>query len=389
MADTRGLRLAFLADPNETHTRRWVRWFADHGHRVHLVAPADMELESPLPDGVTLVRLPAYGGRRVRPLGYLEARRAMRRTLGPLDPDVLHVHYLTGYGWLAWLSGVRPYVVTVWGSDVFRTLPASRKARWLGRLALRGAATVTADSRDLALGAIAGGARPGRTRLIQFGVDAARFAPGPGDPLVRERLGLPPGRLVFSARTLIGFYRHDVALQALARLPADVVMLLSARHEDPATRASLEELIDELGLRARVRIVDTIAHEDMAAVVRLADVVLSIPETDGTPVTVLEALAAGRPVIATDVPSVREWLARVDPANLVPAGDVEATALAIGRVLAMPADDASRIAETGRRIVLAEADHDANMRAMEGIYRRLVAARPADERPPTAREPSR
>jgi glycosyltransferase involved in cell wall biosynthesis len=371
----RTLRLAYLGDPNETHTRRWVGWFADHGHEVSIVVPADLALESPLPAGIRLVRMAAYGGRTFRPLGYLDGRAAVRSAVRALDPDLLHVHYLTGYGWLAWISGFRPYAITVWGSDVFRTLPASRKARWLGRLALRGAALVTADSHDLAEGAIAGGARRDRTREIQFGVDTTRFSPGPPDAALRHRLGLPDGRLVFSARTLIGFYRHDVVLRALATLPGDVVLLLSARHADPATRARIEALTAELGIGGRVVIVEDIAHGDMADVIRLADVVVSVPETDGTPVTILETLAAGRPVVASDVPSVREWLGPLAPDRLVPVGDVAATATAIRRVLETPAAEVARLAAAGRAVVTERADHDANMRAVEAACYRLAGDR--------------
>jgi glycosyltransferase involved in cell wall biosynthesis len=376
MMTTRSLRLAFLADPNETHTHRWLRWFAEHGHHVDLVAPPELELEGPLPPGVAFRALPRYGGRRLRPLGYLEARRAVRGVVLPLRPDVLHAHYLTGYGWLAWLSGIRPYAVSVWGSDVFRTLPASRKARWLGRLALAGAAVVTADSRDLADAAVAAGARRDRTLLVQFGVDTARFVPGPPDPGLRARLGLRPGRLVFSPRTLMDLYRHDVVLRAMAQLPADVLLLLSARHQDPATRARLDGLIDELDLQDRVTIAESIPHEEMAAVLRLADIVLSIPETDGTPVTILEALAVGRPVVASDVPSVREWLGDLDPGRLVPVGDVAATAAALRHVLETTDAASAAIAVAGRRMVVDAADHDANMRLMEARYAQLAADRP-------------
>ncbi|MHB8958672.1 MAG: glycosyltransferase [Candidatus Limnocylindrales bacterium] len=376
MVDRLPLRLVYLGDPNETHTRRWVGWFADHGHEVSLVVPADMPIESPLQPEVQLVRLPAFGGSRLKMLSYRDGRIAVRSAIVPLHPDVVHVHYLTGYGWLAWESGIRPYAITVWGSDVFRTIPASRKARWLGRLALRAADLVTADSRDLAEGAIAAGARRDRTREAQFGVDMARFAPGEPDPGLRARLGLGQGRVVFSARTLLGFYRHDVVVRALALLPDDVQLLLSARHEDPAVRASLEALAVDLGVADRVRIVDTVAHEDMPGVLRLSSVVVSVPETDGTPVTILEALAVGTRVVASDVPSVREWLGMVDPDALVPVGEVEATATALRRALELPAVEAARLAAAGRALVGARADHDANMRRVEADYYRLAAGEP-------------
>ena len=373
MVDRPTLRLVYLGDPNETHTRRWIGWFADRGHEVSLVVPGDMPLESPLQPEVNLVRLPAYGDRRIKPLGYWDGRQAVRSTVTKLRPDLLHVHYLTGYGWLAWESGIRPYAITVWGSDVFRTLPASRKARWLGRLSLRGAALVTADSHDLAEGAIAGGARRARTREVQFGVDLARFTPGDVDPALRGRLGLGPGRVVFSARTLLDFYRHDVVIRALAQLPDDVQLLLSARHEDPKVRASLEGLARELGVADRVRIVDTVAHADMPGVLRLAGVMVSVPETDGTPVTILEALATGTRVVASDVPSVREWLGGLNPASLVPVGNVDLTATALRRALELPTAEAARLAAAGRALVAATADYDANMRRVETDYLRLAA----------------
>jgi len=376
VVDRPTLRLVYLGDPNETHTRRWIGWFADHGHEVSLVVPADMPLESPLQPEVNLVRLPAYGDRRFKPLGYWDGRQAVRSTVATLRPHLLHVHYLTGYGWLAWESGVRPYAVTVWGSDVFRTLPASRKARWLGRAALRGAALVTADSHDLAEGAIAGGARRERTREVQFGVDMARFTPGEPDPTLRGRLGLGPGRVVFSARTLLGFYRHDVVIRAVAQLPGDVQLLLSARHADPGVRSSLVTLAGEVGVADRVRIVDTVAHADMPGVLRLADVMVSVPETDGTPVTILETLAAGTRVVASDVRSVREWLGGLDPAALVPVGDVDATATALRRALELPVDEAARLSAAGRALVAATADYDANMRRVEADYVRLAAGEP-------------
>lgn len=373
MVTPRALRLVFLADPNETHAHRWLRWFAGRGHQVDLVGPAEIELRGPLPAGVRYHRLPAYGGRRLRPLAYLEARRAVRSMIQPLQPDVLHAHYLTGYGWLAWASGIRPYAISVWGSDVFRTIPSSRKARWFGRMALAGAATVTADSQDLARAAIAAGASRDRTLIVQFGVETELFAPRPPDAELRNRLRLPAGRILFSPRTLMDFYRHDLVVRALPSLPADLILLLSARHQDLATRARLEALIDEVGVRDRVVIVDAIPHEEIAAVLRLADVVVSVPETDGTPVTILEALAVGRPVVASDVPSVREWLGNLDPARLVPVGDALATAEAIRAVLATPAAVEASFAEAGRRLVIEHADHDRNMQSMEERYYSLAA----------------
>ena len=376
------LCLAYLGDPNELHTRRWLAFFASRGHRVHLLVRSDTDLESPLPEGIRIERLEPFDIRWFRPDAFLAARRAMARVLERIEADVLHAHYLTGYGFLARLSGFRPYVITVWGSDVFRTLPESRRARVYGRLALGGADLVTADSVDLAEGAIAGGAHRDRTEVVQFGVDTERFSPAPRNEELLARIGLATPRVVFSPRILMPWNRHEDVIRAVATMPPDVGLLFSALHADPEERRRLEALVDELGLRARTRFLEEIPHDQMADHLRLADVIVSVPETDGTPVTILEALACEVPVVASDVPSVTEWLADVSPELLVPIADQPATTAAIRRVLDMPPADRAALAASGRGMVVERADHRTHMLAVERRYRELAARRSATGRGP-------
>jgi glycosyltransferase involved in cell wall biosynthesis len=378
------MRLAYLGDPNEVHTRRWLTFFVGRGHHVHLLVRHDTVLESPLPEGIVLERMDPFDIRWYRPGSYLTARRAVRRVLERIGADVLHVHYLTGYGFWAWLSGFRPYVVTVWGSDVFRTLPTSRRHRLYGRLSLRGAAAVTADSVDLAEGAIAAGARRERTSVVQFGVDTARFSPMPRDASLWQRIGLTTERLVFSPRVIFPWNRHEDVIRAVAEMPADVGLLLSALHADTDYQASLVELARTVGIADRMTILDEIPHAEMADHLRLADVVVSVPETDGTPVTILESLACGIPVVASDVPSVREWLAEFSPELLVPIADQAATTAAIRHVLDLPDDAAAALKAAGRALVVERGDHATHMLGVEATYRALAsggASRDRDGRP--------
>jgi len=83
-------------------------------------------------------------------------------------------------------------------------------------------------------------------------------------------------------------------------------------------------------------IVPEIAHDDMPDFYRLADVVVSVPESDSASVTMLEALACGRPLVATDLPAVREWLGEFEGPELVPVDDPAATAAALRRALDQP-----------------------------------------------------
>jgi glycosyltransferase involved in cell wall biosynthesis len=167
-------------------------------------------------------------------------------------------------------------------------------------------------------------------------------------------------------------YRHDVVLDALASLPADLSVVMTRHLAEESEVAALQRRAAELGLSDRIVIVPKVAHDEMADIYRLADLVVSVPFTDGTPVTLLEALSTGRPVVATDLPSVREWLGDLDPGSLVPVGDVAATARALAAALDRPAAARAEIALRGRRLIEERAGHDRNMALAETLYRDLL-----------------
>jgi glycosyltransferase involved in cell wall biosynthesis len=370
----RPLRLAYLADPNELAASEWMAFFADRGHDVSVLVRAQDDV-SRLHPAIRPVPLTEFGGRTVRPLGYLDARRSTQEALARIRPDVLHAHYLTGWGWMARLSGFHPYVLTLWGSDMYRTLVRSRKARWFGRLALGSADLVTMESHDLARRAVAAGAAEGRTEVIQFGVDTSVYRPQPPDDELRARLGLSGRRVVFSPRQIAPLYDHLSIVRALATLPADVSLLLSAWRAQPGYLAELEALAASLGVGDRLTIVPKIDHAEMARHYGMAEAVVSVPETDSVSVSILEAMACGTPVVASDLPSPREWLDELSPELVVPFGDATALGTALRRVLDLTPAERADYATRARQLVQDRAERETNMCRMEMHYRRLAASR--------------
>ena len=365
------LSLAFLGDPNSIHTRRWLAFFAERGHRIDLLVPTGQPIDAGLDERIRVDRFTAYPATRVRGLGSFVTRRALRRALRDVRPEILHAHSLARYGWMAHLAGFRPFVVTVWGSDVLRAGSATWWTRRRSARALAAASLVTAVSRPLADAAIRLGARPDRTRIIQFGIDPDLFAPGPADEALRARLDAVGRRVVFAPRALRPLYRQDVVVEALARLPEDVVAVFSDGGQDAAERARLDDRAISLGVADRLRIVPAIAHAQMPSYYRLADVVVSVPESDAFPVTGLEAMATGVPLVMTDLPSTRDGLASLDPEALVPVGDVVATAAAIRARLELAPAARSDLAERLRGAAIERGDTRTNLLRMEAEYLRL------------------
>lgn len=367
------MTLAFIADPNSIHTRRWLGFFAQRGHRVHLLVPDTNKLEPGLDPRITVHFYRAWPRTHIRGLGSFLTKLALKRLLRGIKPDVLHGHYLSWFGWSAWLSGFHPLVITVWGSDVFvgpRESPMHR--RW-GRRTLSSADMVTAVSEDLARAAVELGARPEVTRIVQFGFDPAVFSPGPAPEALRDAYDLAGHRVVLSPRGLTPLYRHEIAVAALALLPEDVVLLLVKLQARPEYLEQLEAAIRERGVGSRIRWVPPIAHDQMADHYRLADVVVSLPATDAFPVTALEAMGCGIPIVMGELPSAREGLGGVDPTAVVAGDDPAAVARAILERLSLTPAARSDLADRLRSAAIERGDVNRNLGEMEDAYRTLVA----------------
>jgi glycosyltransferase involved in cell wall biosynthesis len=374
-ATAKPLRLVFVAHPNSIHTRRWTAWFARAGHDVTILDPVGIEVEAGLED-VTVrrigsSRLPGWPGRR----------RSMRRALDSLRPDVVHAHYLARFGWSAALASIRPLVVTPWGSDLLQVRPRQVRTRLWNRFTLRRADLVTVSSEGMRTAAIAAGAHAERVRLVRHGVETARFTDGAADPELVARVGTDGAPVILSPRTIRPLYRHDVILEAVALLSrrsgTRPLLVVSALGADPATLANLRRRAGALGIGDRLRVLDAVTPAELPDLYRLADVVVSVPETDSFAVTLLEAMACERPIVASDVPAVAPILADLHPLAVelvVPIGDVERTATAIERALSLTDAERSAMGSALRRHVVETADYDTSMAAMEHIYRDLAAA---------------
>jgi glycosyltransferase involved in cell wall biosynthesis len=369
------LRLAFLGDPNSVHTRRWLGYFAERGHDVHLLDGYETTIRPGLDDRIRVHRYSAHGRWRIRFLSSLQGRRSLRRTLKRLRPDVLHAHYLSRYGWQARLSGFHPYVISPWGSDLFETLRTSQRAQLWARAALGDADLVTVVSEPMRVAVLEAGGRPDMIEMIQFGVDTQRFSPGPIDEGMIDRLGLRQRRVIFSPRALQEIYNQELIVDALAALPPDTVLVLTARNADPDYLAALRSRIDRLALGDRVRILAEVSEDDLPHLFRLSRVVVSVPRSDGFPVSVLEAMASGTPVIATDLPPIRPVLGPIAPELLVPVGRSDAIETAMRAALEMEPARREELAAALREYAVRVADYASNMERMEAHYRRLAKRR--------------
>lgn len=192
------IRICFFADGESVHTQRWLREMVARDFEVTLITRRPWSFP-----GVQVVTLADSWWAREWFRRVPEICRIVRQ----LRPDIVHGHYITSYGLWAALCGVRPLVLTAWGSDILVSPKRSILVRWLTRWLLSQAELITADSLDM-LEEIRTYTPHGRLEQVQWGVDLERIRP--------HRDSARPVLNVISLRSWERNYNIDLVLRAFA-----------------------------------------------------------------------------------------------------------------------------------------------------------------------------
>jgi glycosyltransferase involved in cell wall biosynthesis len=295
--------------------------------------------------------------------------------LNQWHPDILHAHRVNSAGWVAAASRFHPLVVTPWGSDLYQLSHQSRVVQWLAHYVLSRADLVTADALDLLKVAAKYGGSPACLHLIQWGVDLTNFHPGQASNSLRTELGLGEGPVILSPRAVNQIYNLDVIIKAMPEVIATLpgaVLILRDYNTDLVYKRQLEDLITRMDLSKTVHWVGRVEpYERLAELYRLADVVVSVPTSDSTPVSILEAMACGVAVVSTDLPALREWLTPGVSGLMVGQRNSHELAKALIQLLT---DEAlsDRLKKTGPSIIERRANHQLEMEKMEQLYQTIL-----------------
>jgi glycosyltransferase involved in cell wall biosynthesis len=381
------------AGGQNVHVAALAAGLADRGHEVTVHTRRD---DAALPDrvatadGYDVVHVPA-GPPVPLPkddlLGHMPAfATALRAGWSVRAPDVVHAHF--------WMSGLA--AVEAAGS-LLSPVPVLQTFHALGSVKKRhqGAADSSPAARiELERGLCAGvshvvatcsdevfelrrlGLASDRVSIVPCGVDTAVFTPrGP----VAPRSGRP--RLLVLGR-LVERKGQEDAVRALAAVPdAELVVVggppAAALDDDPEVRR-LRAVAGSLGVADRLVFTGAVARADVPAWVRSADVVLAVPWYEPFGITPLEAMACGRPVVATAVGGLVDTVADGVTGDLVPARDPAALGEALAALLA---DDDRRAAYGAAGVKRARARYRwARVVAdTEAVYRQVLAGRRAME----------
>ena len=208
-----------------------------------------------------------------------------------------------------------------------------------------------------------------RLVVIPNAVELGRYAGSGCRTETRRGLGVGDDEFVwFAAGRLAPEKDYPGLLRAFATL-GDHRARLFVAGEGPL-QGELARLAEELGLSGRVRLLGL--RDDMAELYGASDALVLSSAWEGMPNVVLEAMASGRPVVATAVGAVPEMVADGETGYVVPPGDREALAGAMKRMMDLATDERRAMGESGRRAVRERHSVESVVDAWEGLFGRLL-----------------
>jgi glycosyltransferase involved in cell wall biosynthesis len=293
------------------------------------------------------------------PLKTRNSIQKLRQIIHDYNPSIIHVHQANSYAFIAGKAngGSTPLVLTAWGSDVLLLPKRSIIHQWLVTQALRYADLVTADSIQMIqeIHALC----PGKEAVnANFGVDFD----------LPEAMNADRELILYSNRMHEPLYRIEDILTQFKAMCEDLDGHLILAGKGSLT-AKLKDYTKLHQLTSQVTFTGFVTKNQNQANYLKSKFFISIPTSDGTSISLLEAMAYGCIPVLSDLPANREWVK--DGENGIIIGRSEPLSKAIKRGLEL---DAEKVQHYNRELINQRATKSANAALFKGIYSRILAS---------------
>ena len=355
-------KICFLADADSIHTKKWVDYFSSLNNEIYLISMRNTNYK--YKENVKLIEIkPPFTNK----LSYFFIIMQIKKLINEIKPDILHSHYATSYGLYGRMSGYHPFIVSVWGSDVYEFPKSNAINDKLLKFILKGTDALCSTSAEMAK----------ETRkyydkneitITPFGVDIERFN-------VRVPVLQNEYITIGIMKNLNKIYGIEYLIKAFASLleetNKDIRLMIVG---DGVERKNLEMLCEDLHIESKVIFTGNIENNLVPDYINKMDIVCLPSLSESFGVAAVEACACGRPVVSTDVGGLKEIVFdnyngyTVEPKN----SDLIKEKL---KLLIEDEDKVKNFSVNARKLAVEKYNWIENAEIMENLYEKIIASR--------------
>jgi glycosyltransferase involved in cell wall biosynthesis len=358
------MKILLLSDPNSTHTKKWVTALSQNNIDIALFGLGNYD--KGLYKDLTGVKV--YSGRAyikstgIGKLSYLKTTAFLKKVYSEFKPDIVHAHYATSYGLLGSKLKHHPYIISVWGSDVYDFPNRSLFHKQILKRNLAKANIILSTSKVMAEETRKYTSTP--ITVTPFGIDTEVFKSSISN---NEKL------IIGTVKTLETNYGIDDLIKAFKIIsdnnPKTKLELRIIGEGNQ--KESLKLLTKELNISEKVNFVGKVEHDKIPEVLNEFDIYVALSHFESFGVAILEASACEIPVVVSDAAGLKEVVINEKTGLIVEQKNATAAAEAIQKLI-----DNELLRKTygqnGRKRVIEHYDWKKNVETMITVYKEII-----------------
>jgi len=369
-------RILYFTRDYTTHDHRFLSALAKTDHQVfflRLERGTHQFEDRPIPPQIEQVAW-AGGNSPARVNDGLRLLIDLKRVIRVVKPDLIQAGPIQRSAFLVALSGFHPLISMSWGYDLIQDAKRNRLWRWVTRFTLQRSAVLVGDCDTIRKLAIAHGMPDERIVTFPWGVDLEHFSPSQNGKGSDIQNGEGAAFTLLSTRSWEPIYGIDLIAMAFSRACEQNPKLQLVMLGNGSLATRLRQIFKSNGVEERVIFPGQVSQVDLPRFYRTADLYLSASHSDGTSISLLEAMACGKPALVSDIPGNREWVTPRENGWLFPDGDAEALTNAILHA-ASQRQNLPEMGQAARRLAEERADWESNFQELLKAYRLVLKSK--------------
>ena len=366
------MKILILSDPSSPHTIKWVNSLHRKGIEIFLFGLSKYD-PTQYDDGIRIESLQTPDSIKAKLDGnflkliYLTAFPRLKKIIRTFKPDILHAHYAASYGLIGAFTGFHPFILSVWGIDILKFPNNSVLHKRMIEYSLKKADKVLATSYYLAKETNKYTSK--EILITSFGIDTDKFKPKIVDPIFKK-----DDIVIGTVKSMERKYGIEYLIKSFSiikqKYPHKNLKLLlvgGGSLED-----KFKQMIDELGITDSSIITGQISFNKVADYHNQLTIAVYVSKVESFGVSILESSACEKPVVVSDVGGLPEVVENDVTGVIVKANDIEATTVAIERLI-LDKELREKFGNAGCVRVRDKFDWQKNVNDMINIYNHTVS----------------
>jgi glycosyltransferase involved in cell wall biosynthesis len=366
------MKVLLLSKADNAHTIKWAKGLASRNIQVGIFSlnPCPAEIYSEYPNITVYDYILDFSmASPLKKLNYFKAIPTINKVIKDFSPDLVHAHYISSYGLLGSLTNAKPYIISVWGADIYDYPRANFITKALTKFTLNRANKVLSTSHVMAVETAKYTSK--EIEVTPFGIDLTKFKSFPVD----ERLFSTDDFVIGTIKALEVKYGIDILLKAFSKLkeefpdlPLKLLLVGTGSQFE-----YLKKLAEKLNVSDDVKFIGKVKPDEVPSYINNLDIYAAFSVQDGESfgVAVIEASACEKPVVVSNVGGLPEVVDNRKTGLVVKARDVDAAYLGLKELL-IDRGKREKLGKNGRARVKDLYDFENNLTQMISIYKDLL-----------------